>query len=118
MPRCPNGTRRNKSTGKCEANNKSISKKSPSPKPSPKPKNKTVKNTSKCSKGIKMPPHRIENIIKYEKVVNDAVGMSQDTEYYNEMKMVLNKLCFQKNTNWEKTGTYTSASIAAINNKI
>jgi hypothetical protein len=34
------------------------------------------------------------------------------------MKMVLNKLCFPKNTNWEKTGTYTSASIAAINNKI
>jgi hypothetical protein len=113
MHRCPNGTKRNKSTGKFEPNNKSVSKKSPSPKP----KNKTSKNTDKCSKGVKMPQHRIENIIKYEKVVNDAVGMSQDTEYYNEMKMVLNKLCFPKNTNWEKTGTYTSASIAAINNK-
>jgi hypothetical protein len=117
MPRCPNGTKRNKSTGKCEPSNKSVSKKSPSPSPKPK-KNKTSKNTDKCSKGVKMPPHRIEKIIKHEKLVNDAVGMSQDAEYYNEMEMVLNKLCFPKNTNWEKTGTYTSASIAAINNKI
>lgn len=111
MPRCPNGTTRNKTTGKCEPKNKSMSKKSPSPK------NKTAKNKDKCSKGVKMPQHRIENIIKYEKILNDAVGMSKYTEYYNEMEMVLNKLCFPKNTNWERTGTYTTASIAAINNK-
>ena len=110
MPRCPNGTRRNKTTGKCEPKNKSMSKKSPSPKP----KNKTAKVTNKCSKGVKMPQHRIENIIKYEKRLNDTVGMSHNAEYYNQMEAILNKLCFPKNTNWERTGTYTTATIAAI----
>ena len=52
MKRCPNGSRRNKSTKKCEPKNKSTSKKSTS---------------RKCSKGVPMPPHRIENIIKMEK---------------------------------------------------
>ena len=114
MPRCPNGTTRNKTTGKCQPKNKSISKSSPSPKSSPKPKNKTAKVTNKCSKGVKMPQHRIENIIKYEKRINDAVGMSQNADFYNQMEAILNKLCFPKNTNWERTGTYTTATIAAI----
>jgi hypothetical protein len=110
MPRCPNGTTRNKSTGKCEPKNKSISKKSPSPKP----KNKTSKVTHKCSKGVKMPEFRIENIIKYEKRINDAVGISHNAEFYKRMETVLKNICFPKNNNWERTGTYTTATIVAI----
>jgi hypothetical protein len=106
--RCPNGTRRNKTTGKCEPKNKSMSKSSP------KSNNKTVKNLDKCAKGVKMPEHRIENIIKFEKSIDDATGMSKNAEYYKKMETILKSLCFPKNTQWQNTGTFTVARYQAI----
>ena len=103
MPRCPNGTRRNKNTGKCEPKNKSKSKN-----------NKTLKSpTDKCVKGVKMPNHRIDNIIKFEKKVNESIGLSREDGYYNKMEMYLNKLCFPKNTKWTNIGSFSTAIGAA-----
>lgn len=107
MPkRCPNGTRRNKTTRKCEPKNKSMSKKSPSP--SPKPKNKTSKAKNPCVKGIKMPQHRIDDIIEHERKKNES------EERYAKMENDLNNSCFPKKTDWNKIRTYTLASYAAI----
>lgn len=104
MPRCPNGTRRNKTTGKCEPKNKSMSKKSPSPKP----KNKTSKAKNPCVKAIKMPQHRIDDIIKHERKKNES------EERYAKIENDLHNFCFPKKTDWNKIRTYTLASYAAI----
>ena len=54
--RCPNGSRRNKTTKKCEPTTKSANN----------PPSKKAKTIKKCGKGVTMPPHRIENIVKME----------------------------------------------------
>jgi len=100
MKRCPNGTRRNKSSKKCELKNKSVSKKSPS---------------IKCSKGVKMPTHRIENIIKFEKELHSTLGQTPEPEFYERMEKYLHGLCFPRDTNWAKIGSLIVARHKAMN---
>ena len=98
MPkRCPNGTRRNKTSKKCEPKSGSKTR----PKQSPK-KSKTMR---KCSKGVSMPPHRIENIMKFEKSISSDI----EPEYFERMEKRLNELCFARDTNWSKIGSYIVA---------
>ena len=98
MPkRCPNGTRRNKTTKKCES--KSGSKTSSN-------KSKTMR---KCSKGVSMPLHRIENIIKFEKKVSSVFTLDIHPEYFEKMEKHLENLCFPRNTNWSKINSFSVA---------
>lgn len=104
MKRCPNGSRRNKSSKKCEPKNKSTSRKSTS-----------RKSTSrKCSKGVNMPPHRIKNIIKFEKQVASMLEQNLDPEYYERMERYLNDLCFPRDTNWVNVVSFSIAINKAI----
>ena len=103
MKRCPNGSRRNKSTKKCEPKNKS-----------------TKKSTSakKCSQGVPMPPHRIEKIIKMEKqmasVLEEQPGL-ETPEYYERMKKYLEGLCFPRDTKWSDILVFSVARYKALN---
>lgn len=101
MKRCPNGTRRNKSSKKCEPKNKSTTKKSTS---------------RKCSKGVNMPPHRIKNIIKFEKQMASILELEDkpEPEYYERMEKYLNGLCFPRDTNWANVGSFSVAIHKAI----
>jgi hypothetical protein len=94
MKRCPNGSRRNKSSKKCEPKNKSIAKKSTS---------------SKCSKGVEMPPHRIKNIIKFEKQMASILEHKPEPEFYERMEKYLEGLCFPRDTNWANVGSFSLA---------
>lgn len=102
MPRCPNGSRRNKSTKKCEPKNKSSSKKSTS---------------RKCSQGVPMTPHRIENIIKMEKQMASFLEEEEQPgpEYYERMKKYLEGLCFPKETKWSNIYAFSAARDKALN---
>lgn len=102
MPRCPNGSRRNKSTKKCEPKNKSISKKSTS---------------RKCSQGVPMPPHRIEKIIKMEKQLASVLEEEEQPgpEYYERMQKYLEGLCFPKDTKWSNILVFSVARYKALN---
>lgn len=98
MPkRCPNGTRRNKTSKKCEP--KSGSKSSP----------KKSKTMRKCSKGVSMPPHRIENIMKFEKSVSSEFKLDISPGYFEKMEKHLQELCFPRDTNWSKISSFTVA---------
>lgn len=102
MKRCPNGSRRNKSTKKCEPKNKSTSKKSTS---------------RKCSKGVPMPPHRIENIIKMEKQMAFVLEEEErpKPEYYEKMQKYLEGLCFPRDTKWANIYGFSAARHKALN---
>lgn len=93
MKRCPNGSRRNKSSKKCEPKNKSIAKKSTS---------------RKCNK---MPPHRIKNIIKFEKQMVSILELEDkpEPEFYERMEKYLEGLCFPRDTNWVNVGSFSVA---------
>jgi len=112
MPsRCPNGTRRNKKTGRCEAA-KSIIAKS-------KTKTRTQKKTIKqCKKGASMPQHRIRDIVAFEKLVDNASGLSKNPEYYEIMEKNLQNFCFSKdikdNQRWNKISSYYIAKDEAL----
>lgn len=101
MPRCPNGTRRNKNTLQCE------------------PKNKTISNnsTKKCTKGKRMPRYCIEKIIKTEKTLHNAIweqgNENRKPEYYENMKTYLKTVCFPRNTKWSDLVTLMEAINAA-----
>ena len=101
MKRCPNGSRRNKSSKKCEPKNKSTTKKSTS---------------RKCSKGVSMPPHRIKNIIKFEKQMASILELEDkpEPEFYERMEKYLNNLCFPRDTNWANVGSFSVAIHKAI----
>lgn len=101
MKRCPNGSRRNKSSKKCEPKNKSTTKKSTS---------------RKCSKGVSMPPHRIKNIIKFEKQMASILELEDkpEPEYYERMEKYVNGLCFPRDTNWANVGSFSVAIHKAI----
>jgi hypothetical protein len=105
MKRCPNGSRRNKSTKKCEPKNKSTSK------------NKSAKKSTsrKCSKGVPLPPHRIENIIKMEKQMASVLEEQPGPEYYKRMEKYLEGLCFPRDTNWASIYGFSAARHNAIN---
>ena len=62
-----------------------------------------------------MPEHRIKNLIEFEKRSDAASNMIRSSEYYKDMENHLRVLCFPKNTNWERTGTYFVATHAALN---
>uniref|UniRef100_A0A6C0DD44 Uncharacterized protein n=1 Tax=viral metagenome TaxID=1070528 RepID=A0A6C0DD44_9ZZZZ len=107
MPkRCPNGTRRNKTTGKCEPTNSMRSK-------SPKKNNKTAKKTpvKRCNK---MPPHRIHDIVERERGIDEAISFKRRPDYYERMKTKLESLCFPKGTEWTKVSGYDIALYKAI----
>jgi hypothetical protein len=101
MKRCPNGSRRNKTSKKCEPKNKTISKKS-------------MKKCKKCSKGVHMPPHRIENIIKFEKQMASILETKPEPEYYAKMEKYIEGLCFPRDTKWINLGSFSSAIHNAI----
>jgi hypothetical protein len=112
MPkRCPNGTRRNKTTGKCEPTNSIRSK-------SPKKNNKTAKKSpvEKCNK---MPDHRIKDVIRFEKLQDSTFdgGKNRSPEYYKGLEKKLKELCFPKNfgyKQWLETSSYDIALRRAI----
>lgn len=105
MPkRCPNGTRRNKTTKNCEPTNKSSTRKS-------------TPNKPKCGKGIDMPQARIQKLIKTEKKFNDAFSRPKSDEYYETMERDLNKLCFPKDTKWTDVIGFSRAVQIAIGKK-
>ena len=98
--RCPNGSRRNKTTKKCEPTTKSANN----------PPSKKAKTIKKCSKGVNMPPHRIENIVKMEKNMNETILHEKPSpEYYQKMKTFLENACFPKGTKWHEVLTFSGA---------
>jgi hypothetical protein len=107
MPkRCPNGTRRNKTSGKCEPTN------SVRPK-SPKKNNKTAKKSpvEKCNK---MPDHRIKGIIRFEKLSDSTfdAGKKRNPGYYEGLEKNLKEFCFPKNFGYKQWNEISSYDIA------
>jgi len=117
-PRCPNGTRRNKKSGRCEAAAaKTKTQKKTQTKTQSKTKPKTIKN---CKKGVSMPQHRIRDIIAFEKLVDNASGLTKNPEYYEIMEKNLQNFCFSKdikdNQKWNTITSYYVARVEALKN--
>jgi len=110
MPkRCKNGTRRNKTSGKCEPTN------SVRPK-SPKTNNKTAKKSpvSPVEKCNKMPEHRIKAIIRFEKLLDSTfdAGRNRSPGYYESLEKNLKEFCFPKNFGYKQWNEISSYNIA------
>ena len=101
----PNKTKRNNSSSRSRSSSRSSSR-------SPNRSKTEKKPVKRCNK---MPAHRIDNIIKFEKRrIDEASNQNRSPGYYEKMKKRLESLCFPKDTNWENTGTYFVALSKAI----
>jgi hypothetical protein len=89
ISRCPNGSRRNKATKKCEPRTMS--------------KRKSVKRISKpksvkTTKGIVMPANRIKMIMDFERVDQETLG-SHGMDHETLLKLKYDKL---KESHWKR----------------
>jgi hypothetical protein len=56
-----------------------------------------------------MPPHRIKNIIKFEKQMASILEHKPEPEFYERMEKYLEGLCFPRDTNWANVGSFSLA---------
>ena len=95
--RCPNGTRRNKKTKKCEPKNA---------KPKINSKTRSVKNV----KGVAMPAHRIKMIMDYERHDQETFG-SHGMDHETLLKLKYDKL---KEARWKRGTDFSKFNNAYI----
>jgi len=67
-----------------------------------------------------MPQHRIRDIIAFEKLVDNASGLTKNPEYYEIMEKNLQNFCFSKdikdNQKWNTITSYYVARVEALKN--